>query len=126
MIQDEMKKLGALAEVGVALVIYAESIADGGKFELSGNRWVVRPNNFVTLEPHYQRALNIAVSLRGNPSEFAEFQELSLKEGMAGYSECSITKPSQLAAAAFYIRRAYELYQRGRNRMHKKQKIIET
>ena len=126
MIQNEMKKLGTLADVGAALVAYAESIADGGKFELSGNRWVVRPNNFVTFEPHYQRALNIAVSLRGNPSEFAELSELPLKEGMAGYSECSITKPSQLAAAAFYVRRAHELYQRGRNRTHKNQKIIET
>lgn len=125
MIQSEMRKLGVLAEAGCALVVYAESIADGGKFELSGNRWVVRPNNFVTFEPHYQRALNIAVSLRGNPSEFAEFPELPLKQGMAGYSECSITNPNQLAAAAFYVRRAHEIYQRGRVREHKKQKIIE-
>ena len=126
MIQDEMKKLGVLTEVGAALVAYVESIADGGKFELTGNRWVVRPNNFVTFEPHYKRALNIAVSLRGNPSEFAELPELSIKEGMAGYSEYIITKPNQLAAAAFYIRRAHELYQRGRHREHKRQQIIET
>jgi len=126
MIQNEMKKLGPLADIGAALVAYAESIADGGKFELSGNRWVVRPNNFVTFEPHYQRALNIAVSLRGNPNEFAKLPELPLKEGMAGYSECSITQANQLAAAAFYIRRAHELYHRGRSRTHKQQKIIET
>ena len=126
MIQDEMKKLGALSEVGAALVAYAESIAGDSKFELSGNRWVLRPNNFVTFEPHYQRVLNIAVSLRGNPDEFAEFPELPLKEGMAGYSECSITNPNQLAAAAFYVRRANELYKRGRSRAHRNQKIIET
>lgn len=126
MIQDEMKKMGLLAEIGAALVAYAESIADGGKFELSGYRWVVRPNNFVTLEPHYIRALNIAVSLRGNPSEFAELPELPLKKGMAGYSECSITTPGQLAAASLYIRRASELYHRGKNRIHKNQKLMET
>lgn len=120
-----MKKLGSLSEIGVALAAYAENIADGGKFERSGNRWVVRPNNFVTFEPHYKRTLNIAVSLRGNPKEFAEFPELPLKEGMAGYSECTITKPNHLAAAAFYIRRAQELYQRGRNRPRKNQKIVE-
>ncbi|WP_274061511.1 hypothetical protein [Vibrio parahaemolyticus] len=126
MIQNEMKKLGTLAVVGTALASYAESIADGGKFELSGNRWVVRPDNFVTFEIHYQRTLNIAVSLRGNPCEFAEFLELPLKKGMGGYSECSITKPCQLAAAAFYVRRAHELYQRGRSRMQKQQTITET
>ncbi|QLE97786.1 hypothetical protein [Neptunomonas phycophila] len=126
MIQNEMKKLGILADVGAALVTYSESIAEGGKFELSGSRWVVRPNNFVTFEPHYLRVLNIAVSLRGNPSEYAELPELPLKQGMSGYSECTITKPDQLAAAAFYIRRAYELFQRGRNRTQKKQILIET
>ncbi|WP_456426121.1 hypothetical protein [Rhodocaloribacter sp.] len=126
MIENELGKLKSLSRIGFALAEYAKAISDGGLFEKSGNRWVMRPNNFVTLEPHYQRALNIAISLRGNPDEFADFPELPLKEGMHGYSECSVTESRQLAAATFYIRRAKEIYERGRSRTQKKQKIIET
>ncbi|WP_206486579.1 hypothetical protein [Thalassotalea sp. G2M2-11] len=125
-IRDNLNELGDLSIVGLAIADYSESIADNGKFELNGKRWVIRPNNFVTLEPHWKRAKNIAISLRGNPSEFAEFKELPLKEGMSGYSECTITTPNQLAAAAFYIRRAQEIYSKGRNRIQKGLAVTET
>jgi len=125
-IQSEINELGFLSTTGLALVEYAESISNGGKFELNNKRWVIRPNNFVTFEPHWKRTTNIAISLRGNPEEFAELSELPLKEGMKGYSECTVISSSQLAGATFYIRRAEQLYTRGSTRTQKKQSIIET
>ncbi|QEE23171.1 hypothetical protein CS053_00655 [Rhodanobacter glycinis] len=125
-IRDEMQKLGPLASTGVALADYSEAIAGGGKFQLSGNRWVMRPDNFVTLEPHWKRTTNVAISLRGNPAEFAAMPELPISAGMAGYTECKVESPTQLAAAAFYIRHAHEIYGRGRGRSPKGQKVIET
>lgn len=124
-IYEEMKELKFLAITGFALVDYAESISDDGKFELSNKRWVIRPNNFVTLQPHWKQTTNVAISLRGNPHEFAELPELPLKEGMSGYSECKVTLPSQLAAATFYIRRAKELYTKGSKRVQKQQRLTE-
>ena len=118
-IENEMKNLKYLATTGLALANYSESISNNGKFELSSSRWVIRPNNFVTLQPHWKQTTNIAISLRGNPNEYAKLSELPLKEGMAGYSECKVTLPNQLAAALFYIRRANELFNRGRNRVQK-------
>ena len=125
-IWDELKNLGPLATTAMALADFCEAIADGGQFEKSDARWVIRPNNFVTLEPHWKRVKNVAISLRGNPSEFAPLPELPVKAGMSGYSECKIESASQLAAAAFYIRRAHEIYSRGRNRSQKGQKVVET
>ncbi|GAA0405364.1 hypothetical protein GCM10009133_12490 [Cocleimonas flava] len=124
-IHEEIKELKYLAITGFALIDFAESISDGGKFELNNKRWVIRPKNFVTLQPHWKQTLNIAISLRGNPHEFAELTELPLKEGMSGYSECKVTLPTQLAAATFYIRRAKELYTKGNRRIQKQQILKE-
>lgn len=125
MLENEIEKIEELKHVGIALVQYAKSIISGIEFEQSGTRWVARPHNFVTFEPHWKRAKNIAVSLRGNPSEFIEHNELPLKAGMAGYSECKIISASQLAAASSYISRAAELYQRGATRQPTKPRVVE-
>lgn len=126
-INTQLANLGALEAIGQALAAYAEAISAGGRFELSdtGSRWILHPDNFVTLEPHWKRVKNIRISLRGLPTEFAELPELPLKSGMAGYSECSVTKAGQLAAAASYIRRANELYRRGRGRTRKRPHVVE-
>ena len=125
-IRDELKNLGPLAHCGIALADYCESIADGGRFESADARWVIRPNNFITLEPHWKRTTNIAISIRGNPSEYAELAELRLKSGMAGYSECILTEAWQLCAAMFYARRANDIFRRGRNRTVRQLRLIET
>ena len=125
-IRVEMANLGSLATIGLALADYCESIANGGTFEQNGTRWVIRPNNYVTLEPHWKRVKNVAISLHGNPSEFAAMPELPLKTGMAGYSECKVESINQLAAAAFNVRQAKEIYSRGRNRTPKKMQAVET
>jgi len=124
-LKDEIEKIPELKNIGLALVDYAVSLFHGIEFEQSGTRWVARPKNYVTFEVHWKRAKNIAISLRGNPSEFLAFDELPLKQGMAGYSECKITNQSQLAAASTYIRRAAEIYQRGRDRERTTPRVVE-
>jgi hypothetical protein len=125
MLEHEIENIEELKHMGIALVQYAKSIIDGVEFEQNGTRWVARPDNFVTFEPHWKRAKNIAVSLRGNPGEFIEQNELPLRSGMSGYSECKLTNVNQLAAASSYIGRAAELYQRGSTRTHTKPKVVE-
>ncbi|MCQ8130661.1 hypothetical protein [Methylomonas rivi] len=125
-IRNELSNLSELTSIGLALADFCEALAEGGLFERSDARWVMRPNNFVTLEPHWKRVKNIAISLRGKPEEFAPLPELPIKAGMSGYSECKVESPRQLAAAAFYIRRAHEIYERGRTRLPKGQKVVET
>lgn len=125
MLRDDIAKISKLKNLGLALVDFAESLFSGTQFEAHGDRWVARPNNFVTFEVHWARAKNIALSLRGNPDEFVSLPELPLKAGMAGYSECKISSSRQLAAASSYIARAAELYERGSGRIRTKPVIIE-
>lgn len=124
-LKDEIEKLPELKNIGLALVDYTLSLFKGLEFKQTGNRWVARPMNYVTFEVHWKRAKNIALSLRGNPSEFIAHEELPLKQGMAGYSECKITNHSQLAAASAYIRRAAEIYKRGRERDRTTPRVVE-
>lgn len=124
MLEDEIANLTELKHVGLALVEFASSLVDGTKFEAHERRWVARPHNFVTFEIHWQRTKNIAISLRGNPSEFLPFPELPLKAGMAGYSECKVTSTRQLAAASSYMATAAELYAKGSTRVRTKPVLI--
>jgi len=125
-LEDEISKLDGIRHVGLALLDFSRSILKGN-FELEGNYWVYRPDNFVTFDVHWKRANNITLSLRGAPSEFEALDCLPLKTGMGGvYSRCKIERADQLDAAASYIRRALELYQRGRSRDLKHPRRIET
>ena len=124
MIEEEISKVAGLKNVGLALVQFAESLFKGTVFESSDRRWVARPHNFVTFEVHWQRANNIALSLRGNPDEFLTFEELPLRAGMGGYSECKITSARHLAAASCYIRSAAELYSKGSKRIRSKPVLL--
>ena len=126
MLEQEMSHLPELKEVGLALIQFARAQFPGLSFEAnSQGRYVAAPDNFVTFSVHWQRAKNITVTLRGNPDEFLAFEELSLKPDMGGYSSFKVTEVGQLAAAAFCIRRAAEIYRAGRVRIQKGMKVVE-
>ena len=125
-IQDEILKLRSISNTGLALVDFVRSIHPKGDFSQETKSWVYRPDNFVVFDIHYQRANSITLSLRGSPSEFQHYEILPLSLGMGHvYSRCKIENPNQLDAASYYIRRALELYKRGRTRPHKEEKRIE-
>jgi hypothetical protein len=126
-LREEISKISALKNVGLALVDYVESLSPGISFKLKGRRWVPSVN-FVTFTVQHARAQNIVISLRGNPKEFLKFDELPLRKGMGygAYTECSLKNPSQLTAVAMCIKRAHELYREGRTRGKKTPKVIES
>ena len=126
-LREEMSKIPALKNVGLALVDYAESLSPGISFELKGKRWV--PSiNFVTFTVQHAQAKNIVLSLRGNPSEFLKFPELHLRPGMGygAYSECTLSTPNQLAAVAMCIKKAHEISRQGKTRTKKNPKIADS
>lgn len=119
-LREEVSKIHKLKNIGLALIDYIESLHPGITFELKSNRWV--PSiNFVTLTVQHARAQNIVISLRGSPTEFIEFDELHLREGMGhgAYTECTLEHANQLPALALHIRRAHEIYKQGREREKK-------
>jgi hypothetical protein len=123
---NELSQLGSLADVSIALAKFAISMSKEGHFDREGARWVLRPENYVTLTPHYKRTDNLTVSLYGNHGEFLGFPELELKKGRGNsYSEFKLTRTDQLAAATFYIRRSKELRDQGRARFRKGQLLRE-
>jgi len=127
MLEQEISKLPELKDVGLALIQFAKSQFPNLRFEANPQgRYVATPDNFVTFAVHWQRAKNITVTLRGNPEEFLGFEELELKPDMGGYSSFKVTEARQLAAAAFCIRRAAEIYRAGRERVQKGIKVIEN
>ena len=120
-LREEAKQLPDLADVIVALATFGKALDPGAKYRKEGERYVLRPNTFVTFTVRYKRSHHLTITLRGNLSEFETAQELPLKNGRAGaYSECNLSSPKQLAAAAAYIQRAYQLCKRGAGRVHKK------
>lgn len=126
-IRKEISKISKLKNVGLALIDYIESLYPGITFELKTKKWVPS-ENFVTFTVQHARAENIVISLRGNPKEFLEFEELPLREGMGhgAYTECTLEQANQLPAVAMHIRKAYELYQEGSTRDKKRPKITEA
>ena len=114
-LDQEMQMLDLINHCGFALFQYALSLPNCASFTNTNGRWVCSPN-YVTLQVHHKRANNIRISLRGNPEEYEHYQELPLKPGMAGYSECSFESPAQMFAAISYIRRAWQIFNKGRGR----------
>lgn len=121
-IETEMEKLPrALKHLAFAFTDFAASFDPKGSFSYETNQWVFRPKNFITFQFHYQRAKNITISLRGKYEEFLNRDNiLVLEAARGGYSRCSVFKAAQLSAAAYYIERAFEIYQKGRTRIPKK------
>jgi len=121
--KEEIDEIPPLKNIGLALFQFADDLFPNNDFEQdSHDRWVPRPNNFVTIKVQ-PRAKNLAVTLRGNPGEFLNHDELPLSQDQNGYSIFRISKPSQLKAAADYVSRAAELFRRGRMRI-KKQPVV--
>lgn len=121
---SELNQLKGISEGAVALMKYAMALSSS-EFEHEGQRWVFRPENFVTFEVHCQRSNNLTVTLRGDPSEFQTKAELPLDRSMNGYSAFKLTENGQLEAAFSYVRRAKELFDRGRTRDKKTPQVIE-
>jgi len=119
-LRAEAELLPELAEIIGALAAFGKALDPGSKYWKQGERYVLHPNKFVTFTVRHKRSRHLTISLRGNLSEFEAAQELTLKEGRAGaYSECNLTSSKQLAAAATYIQRAYQLCKRGSSRVRK-------
>ncbi len=119
-LRAEAKLLPELADVIGALAAFGKALDPGAKYWKQGERHVLHPNKFVTFTVRYRRSRHLTITLRGNLSEFEAAQELTLKEGRAGaYSECKLSSSKQLAAAATYIQRAYQLCKRGSSRVRK-------
>ena len=124
-IQDELLKLPIIGEAFIHVLDFISAL-ESGEFVKEGTQWVYRPRNFVTISVHSQRARNITICLRGNPSEFAAFKHLPITSALNGYSSCKMTEIDQLDAVLCHIRRACELSTRGRSRIQKVLKIVET
>lgn len=125
-LREEISKIPALKNVGLALVDYVESLSPGVSFARKGRRWV--PSlNFVTFSVQHAQARNIRISLRGNRKEFLQFEELPLRTGMGhgAYTDCILEKPGQLAAVAMCINKAHSLCLKGRTRERKAPVISE-
>ena len=105
---------------------FAQSLEPSSSLQWDGARYVMRPKNFVTFKVHHKRANNLTVTLRGTPKEFEQQPGLQLKADQNGYSIFRLEKNQQLAAAALYVRRAHELFERGRQRPLKTPKTIES
>lgn len=119
-LRAEAKLLPELADVIGALATFGKALDPNSKYWKQGERHVLHPNKFVTFTVRYKRSRHLTITLRGNLSEFETVQELTLKEGRAGaYAECNLSSPKQLAAAAMYIQRAYQLCKRGPGRARK-------
>ena len=122
---EEIAHVPALAHSGCALVEFARDL---GRVTLhpEGRRWVARPHNFVTFTVQASRNQDIVVTLRGEPPEFEIQPDLRLRPDRKGYSRFNFSEPKQLHAAATYIKRAFELYERGPGRPHKRPRTVEV
>lgn len=116
-ISDELTELDGINHCGFALLQYAVTLIENGSFIHKNGKWICK-ENFVTFQVHHKKTNNIRVSLRGYPTEYQEYSELLLKQGMKGYSEFVFEDTTQLFAASSYIRRALQLYKKGSRREH--------
>jgi len=115
---EELGKMSKLGSVGAALGKFVESLTEG-EFKLASREWVYRPRNFITFRVQWKRRKSekIVLSLWGGRAlHSVESSHLKLWHGRFGtYRQCEITSPRQLAAAALYTEKAFELYRDSRN-----------
>ena len=89
-------------------------------------RFVADPQNFIALDVCGTRVQSVTVNLRGRPFEFPELPELPLRSSLAAYSSFRFTKTDQLAAALLYVRRAADIYRRGRGRVLTRERLLDV
>lgn len=120
-LRKEAQLLPELADTTMALAKYAKTLIPNAKYVKEGERYVLRPENFVTFTVRHKRSQHVTLTLRGFLGEFEIAQELPLKSGRANaYAECNLKNPNGLSAAAAYIQRACQLLKRGARRTLKK------
>jgi|ERR1700693_3012458 len=67
---EDFKRAGPIEAIAIALSRFVETIVPG-RFEKAGQKWIYRPNNFVTFEVQ-PRKVGILLTLRGTPGHFRE------------------------------------------------------
>ena len=115
-LEDDVAHLPELAATAIALATYAASLFPNARFVKKGRRWVCEPN-FTSFEVRWQQRKAIVMTVRGLWWEFEKQDVLPVKRARgASYSECWITSPRQLAAAAVYLATAAALFRAGPRR----------
>lgn len=124
-LQEDAGKLGE-SGFGISAAITFIHALEPGTFTKKSHRYVYDPN-FLTLSFHTVRGHHVAVTLRGEVSEFEYYDHLPLKRARGdSYSECIYDSILQLDALLLYIRRAHSLWREGRNRVRMKREIRAT
>jgi len=110
-IDEEFQRIPDLTAVGMALAQFAASFMKG-EFVHKKKRWIYSPANVVAFQVQYPKAKSIVVTVYGNHSQFQKDQVLSLwSDRSPSYTKFTVTERRQLAAAANYIQRSFELWQ---------------
>jgi len=128
-IYADFRRLGGMEPVGAALALFAESLSPGGEFRLEGEKakkWIYRPNNFVTFQVQTRKPVMV-ITLRGLYVEFINEAKgtlfykdsLALDRDMGTYSRYRIDRPNQLLPAAYFIKLAFDHFNRPRRRSSK-------
>lgn len=125
-LRNDINKIPELKNIGLAMIDYVESLCLGIEFKHKSKRWV-GSLNFVAFKIQHACSKNIIVSLRGSQNEFLDFKELPLRNGMGygSYTECTIDNPRQFPAIMMHIKKSFELFNKGRNRVKTHPKIID-
>jgi hypothetical protein len=111
-----LRRTNNLFEIGYSVVQYGISMVPGSDVRWRSNIWVSTPRNFFAFAARPTKR-KIWFSIRGWRSAFDVLPELPLYIGRAGsYSEFEITDASQLLAASYYLRQAFEFCKAGRRR----------
>jgi hypothetical protein len=103
-----------VADVGRALVQKVREFSPGVLNAGQGRKWVNSPYNFVAFTVQ-NRDNSIAITVRGEPDRHHN-TPLQLKRDRPGYSRFKVSSISEVAPAAFVVRRALELFQTGRSK----------
>lgn len=89
-----------LRGIAVQLVERVPRHAPHGYLSREGLRYVERPDNFWTIEPHYKRVRSFTITLRGEPKHFEPSRHhIEVKRDRPGYSRFKLTDPSDLDEA---------------------------
>ena len=115
----ECKKLPMeISGAAEAIVQFCTAIS-GPSWKISNDgKWCPQAENFVTVKPQWKQAKSLAITLRGEPSEFDVSANLPLVKDQNGYSAFRLKSAIQIADAFRYVSRAHVLFKRGRSRAH--------
>ncbi|MBI2846524.1 MAG: hypothetical protein HYX82_01430 [Chloroflexi bacterium] len=92
------------------LLLRMSKISTHCTLKKEGQRWVMRPNNFVALMVADKRESHVTVTVYGEPHLFSDMKTaLDMKKDRASYSRFEINDKSQVHDAIAVIQRAYEL-----------------